>query len=345
MRKGLIIFILILLILTGLRLALDPLVEYYAHRALNKIEGYQGSFEDIELSLYQGHYQVKDIRIRQRFNDTWHPFIRMETVSLSLQWDDLLEGELVGQATIHQPVLHIIQKEDQGKTQNDRYWGKRLENMLPLKIKSFEIVNGKVTFQNPKQKPHVDVSLQDIHLVAQDLTNMHESTEELPATLSASAAATGNGQLELDMQMDMIDEIPAFQATFRVHSLALPPMNDFIKSYGHFDVKNGSLSLVSEMKVENRQIQGYVKPVFEDLQIFSLQQEDLKNPGEAGWEAVLGLGIELFENQENEQMTLKVPLKGTLEAPQPNVAATVLQTFQYAFQDAIEEKLQLEQSS
>lgn len=345
MKRALIIFLIIIGVLIGIRLALEPIAEHYANRSLNNMEGYSGNIRDIDINLLRGAYRIEGIEIQQTNDSISTPFITMDTLDLSVHWDALLDGKITGEVVIYRPVVNFVSEKegDQKQTGEDTDWVAKLKEFMPLTINRFEIRDGDITFRDPSVKPQVDIQLKDLFLVAQNLSNVQkDSADDMPATLSASATSIGGGQLDLDMKMDFLNEIPEFDAQLKFMSVDLTQLNDFIKAYANFDVKEGMFSLITEMRVDNGKITGYIKPFFENLNIFSLEQENKQDEGffRKAWEALVGLGAELFENQPQDRVATEVPIQGEISSPDVNVTVTIFNIFKNAFVDAIEKEFE-----
>jgi hypothetical protein len=93
------------------------------------------------------------------------------------------------------------------------------------------------------------------------------------------------------------------------------------------------------MKADNGKISGYIKPVFDHMQILSLQQ-DAKNPIKLVWEGLLeGVG-RLLRNQPKDRFATKVPLTGDLKDPQGAVFVTIGNVFKNAFIQVFNERVE-----
>ena len=187
--------------------------------------------------------------------------------------------------------------------------------------------------------PSVDARVQQLNLVATNLSSVQD-TSYLPATIKATATTIGGGAVNLDMQADFLRDVPNLRADFELNDVDLTKLNDFIKAYGNFDVQAGSFTMVSELAIDSSQISGYVKPFFENLDVFDFQEDVVEDKGFFGklWEALVGVGAEVLENQSRDEVATRVPIEGNLNNPSPDVSATVFNVLRNAFVDAIEKE-------
>lgn len=344
MQKKYIVLLVVVAFLVILRFALEPIVEHYVNRTLNDMEGYSGSISDVDINLYRGAYQIDGLQLFVVDNHVEEPLLSIDTIDLSVQWKSLLDGALVGEVILSQPVVNFVAAYNdsdttQGQTGEDIAWHEQLKNYMPLTLNRFEIKRGRITYRDPTMSPSVDARAQQLDLVATNLSNV-EDTSYLPATLRATAVTIGGGEMNLDMQADFLRDIPNLRADFKLDRVDLTQLNDFIKAYANFDVQQGTLTLVSEVTIDSSQISGYVKPFFENLDVFDFKEDVVEDRGFFGklWEALVGVGAEVLENQSRDEVATKVPIEGNLSNPTPNISATVVNVLRNAFVDAIEKE-------
>lgn len=342
MKRVLLILLIFLAVLTGIWLALEPIAEHYVNKSLNNMEGYAGNIRDIDIHLFRGAYRVEGIEIQQTNDSINIPFVTIDTLDLSVHWNALWEGKVTGEVIMHRPTVNFVSEKegDEEQTGEETDWVAKLEELMPLTIDRFEIIDGNIAYHDPSVSPEVDIAINDLFLVAHNLTNVRDSVDDMPSRLSASATSIGGGKLDLDMKMDFLNEIPEFEAQLKFMSVDLTQVNDFIQAYANFDVKEGTFSMITEMRVDDGKITGYIKPFFENLNVFSLEQESKQKEGffRKAWEALVGLGAEILENQPKDRVATEVPIEGTISSPDVNVSTTIFNIFRNAFVDAIEKE-------
>lgn len=320
MKTFFIIIITIFALVLGFRLILDNLIKQKINKTLTNTAGYEGRVDDVSLNFIDGNYTVKKLHLKQLANDTLLPFINVDSVLVSVQWNALMEGKLEGSIDIYQPKLNVLMTKDSTKSSRDAYWGKKLSNTVPFRINEIRVRNGKISYTNYTVKPTVDAYLSNMNATVKNLTNMEDSTTKLPASLTASANAEGEGQLKVDMEMNMINRIPVMYTDLQLTSVDLTQLNDFIKAYGNFDVQQGTMSLYAQIEVRDESVDGYLKPVFYNLEIFSLKQTDDQSLGKTGLEALLGLGSNLLENNPKERLSAKIPIHGEVNSIETDIS-------------------------
>ena len=82
-------------------------------------------------------------------------------------------------------------------------------------------------------------------------------------------------------------------------------------------------------------ISGYVKPLAQDIKVVNWEK-DKKNPFNLVWQGIVGVVVEFFENQKEDQFATKVPLQGDLKNIESGVWPTIWNVFRNAFVQAFE---------
>jgi hypothetical protein len=126
-----------------------------------------------------------------------------------------------------------------------------------------------------------------------------------------------------------------------MQNLDVTRLNSLARGYGDFDYEAGWMDLVVELDVTEGRVQGYVKPLFRQLEVVSLRR-DLAEGNVLGlfWEALVGLATMAFKNQPRDQLATLIPLGGELGATKSDVFAALGNLLRNAFVRAYLPRLQ-----
>jgi len=332
MKKKWIILTVFIVLVIGFYLALPYIVLRYANKILGEMEGYKGHIEDVDLHIYRGAYEVENLVIKKVDANVPKPFINIEKVDLSIEWPAIFEGKIVGEVTLKNAVVNFVgggsEKNNQTGVEND--WTEPIKKLMPLKINKFEIINGKVTYNDFTSNPKVNLYLNDLHLLATNLSNASDSSSALPSGFKIKATSIGKGNLEIDAKINILKEIPDFDSNINFTSVALPSLNNFTKAYGKFDFEKGSMSLFSEIVLADGNFTGYVKPILTNVKIVDLE-EDNESIFKKVWEGLLEVTEEVLQNQKKDQFATKTPIQGSIENVKTEIIPTLLNILKNAF--------------
>ena len=329
----------IVVLLVAIRIALPFILEKYVDKTLDALNGYKGSVYDIDLNLYRGAYVIDSLDIKKTGDSIPVPFVSIAKTDISLHWSALFDGSLVGEVILHHPVLNFAKsKSNSEQDGSGADWTKTLNELIPVRINRFEVIDGEIAFKDFGTSPQIDISVEDLNLLAKNLTNIKSKNDTLPSTLEASGTSIGGGHLNVNAEMNVMKEIPDLDLNLEFEGVEMTALNDFVRAYTNTDVEKGVFNLYTEIIIKDAQLTGYVKPVLENLEIVDW------NESEGGflqktWESVVGAVTELFENQSKEQVATRVPLQGNLNNPDVGIVSTVWNVFKNAFIQAFSKQV------
>lgn len=342
-KKGHIVIGSILLLLLIGRVMLPYFVTRYVNKVLANIPGYSGSISGVDIWLVRGAYIIHDLKIFKTGGNEKVPFIDIPSTDLSVEWRALIHGSVVGEVIFENPALNFIggNKDSEGKENNqageDVDWTVPLKKLIPLQINRLEVINGSVFFFDFTTKPKVDLNLKQLNLLATNLNNAEKQTGTLPSKVNLTATSIGDGQLSIDMNINVLKEIPDLDMDLKFEKVNMPALNDFFLAYSKVDIEKGTFFLYSEMTILDGVIKGYVKPLAQNVKVVNWK-EDKQNVFNLVWQSIVGFFVEIFENQKKDQFATKVPLTGNLNNIKTKTWPTIWNIFTNAFVKAFEMK-------
>jgi hypothetical protein len=337
-RKRKIVYIVLgslLIILTGLRIALPYILLNYVNKQLTMIDGYTGHVNDIDVALYRGAYTIKQIKLDKTGGKVPVPFFAADIIDLSVQWKALLKGRIVAEIEVERPTLNFVSGPSKATSQTDidNDWTKVVDNLLPVKLNRFQVNNGKIHYRDFHSSPRVNIEAGEVHILAENLTNAGQIKNTLPSTVKASATVY-NGTVNLDMKINPLTAIPTFDLNARLSPVKITAMNDFLQAYGNFDAETGTISMYCEAAAKDKKITGYVKPIIKDLKVANWK-EDKKNLGKKVWESIVDAVGWVLTNKRKDQIATTAEFTGNIDTPDVNTWVIIGQLLRNAFIQAL----------
>ncbi len=206
------------------------------------------------------------------------------------------------------------------------------EPTLKVKVDRFEARNSQLGFVNRAAKPSYRVFFTD---VAIDIENFSNHLKDGVARGQAKAKFMGNGPTQIDFAFRPETKGPDFNISLRTENTDMRTMNDLFRAYGNFDVAAGVFSLYSEIMVRQGKIEGYVKPLFRDVNVYDQRQDREKSVFRKLYEGLVGGIAGLLQNRPREEVATQTSISGDIESPQTSTWETVLRLVQNAFFKAI----------
>jgi Domain of Unknown Function (DUF748) len=201
-----------------------------------------------------------------------------------------------------------------------------------IKLDRFTIDNGEVGLVNKAKAPGYRVFVSGLHL---DVTNLSNHFVEGPAKASARGLFMGKGKATASATFRPDAKGPDFDLKVAIEDTPLVTMNDLLRAYGKFDVTAGVFSFFSELSVHNNHIEGYVKPLFRDMQVYDKRQDAEKSFFRKTYEKLVGGISKLLENPPRDEVATKADISGPVQNPNSNTWQVIARLVQNAFFKAI----------
>jgi len=330
------ILLITVVVLIVFRLFLPYIVLNIVNDKLANIEGYTGHVVDIDLALIVGSYKIKDIKLEKTGGEIPVPFFAADVIDLSIEWKALFNGGLVGEIEVSRPILNFVKgpTEATSQTKIDKEWQDIVNELMPLKLNRFEIFEGEIHYLDYHSSPKVDVFTKNIHILAENLSNVTDSTNLLPSTVTGSASIYG-GKATMNMKLDALNKVPTFDINAEMKGLNLVEVNDFLKAYGNFDVQKGTFGVYTEAAAKDGKIIGYTKPIIKDLDVIEWEQEKEDPLTQKLWESIIGFGGWIFKNKSEDQVATEIQFEGVLKDPNVDIFSIIGGTLRNAFIEAL----------
>jgi uncharacterized protein YhdP len=331
----------VLILLIAARIALPFTVKAYVNHQLNKAADYTGKIGDVHMRLWRGGYRINQIEIQKKTGGIQSPLFSASEVDLSVEWRELFHGAMVGEVVLREPHLNFVMGPTKEQTQNGKNerWDKMLQSLFPFQLNRVEIARGEIHFQNEFSTPPVDIYLKQLSATATNLTNSRDLTQKLPSGLTANGSTVGGGQLDLQLQMNLLKPLPTYEINCGLTNVDLVALNDFLRAYGKFDVEHGDFALYTSVASDNGTYEGYLKVFFKDLNVFEWEKERKKNALEVFWQAIVGGVAIVFKNQPKDQLATKIPISGSYNNSTVGTWTATATLLQNAFIHALVPKL------
>ncbi|MBZ0097597.1 MAG: DUF748 domain-containing protein, partial [Taibaiella sp.] len=171
------------------------------------------------------------------------------------------------------------------------------------------------------------------HILAYNLTNAEKSGDTLPSTVTATAYAY-EGSLDFKMKLNPLAEDPTFDLEAEMEGLNLVLLNDYLKTYGNFDINKGTFGLYTEFAAKEGKFAGYVKPIIKDLDVVGPEDKDDKFFDKL-WEGVVGAAGVILKNPKKDQVATKVPIEGEFSNTSIDTWEAVFELLKNAFIQAL----------
>jgi len=315
-RLQLQILIVLAALLIGLRVALPFIVKWYVNKTLDEMPEYDGHIGDVDIHLWRGAYSIDDLDIIKTDGDVPVPFFSATNIDFSVQWRALFQGALVGEILFDDPVINFVAgpTEETSQVGVDKPWLDVIKKLFPLDINRFQVRRGEVHYRDFHSTPKIDLVVDQIEMLATNLTNSAKLSKSLVAHLQMNARVFKEGSLVLRANIDPEPERATFDLAATVSPIPLTTLNDFTRAYASFDFEKGTFQLATELAAKDGHVEGYVKPLLDDMVVADIKDVE-KNPLKLAWESLIGGVTRLLRNQPRNRFATVIPISGDFDEP------------------------------
>jgi hypothetical protein len=201
-----------------------------------------------------------------------------------------------------------------------------------VSIEKARMVDSEIGVVDQASKPNFRVFLGNARL---ELTGFSNERSERRGTAKLTGKFMDSGPSQLDASFAPAAKQADFALDLTMDDVDLRKMNDVLRAKGGFDVNRGTFSLYSEIKVRNGHVDGYVKPLFADMDVYDRNQDKNKNVFRQLYEGVVGGVSTILENHKNDEVATVADLSGPVENPNSSTLEIVLGLLRNAFIKAI----------
>lgn len=305
----------LLLLATLLRLALPVGVKLTVNRKL----GTAGKVGGIGFSLWRGAYQLQDLQFSSTDNARSAPIFRSTNIDIGIRWPALLHGKVLATVKFFEPEVNLFtdMKAKKGVLRVEPDWTGPVMGLVPIQIDRLEVSNGQVHFRDPGNSPDLDVSVTDIDLNADHLSDRGPSDGGFTSSVTVTGKVMKSGKFECYARITPFAKNPTFESSTKVVGLELRELNPFLSRYFGFAVSAGSVTINAEWKAAAGRYKGYVQPVIMNLKVIKPRE----NPSFEKSLKMAAVGIVgwFFKKPENMRNAEKLNYEGAFSNPNINL--------------------------
>ncbi len=348
-RKRTILFA-ILLALIIFRLFLPLIVKNYVNRVLNRIPGYHGWVDDIDIALYRGAYIINGLHLYKNGNK--QPMLDLPKTDISIEWHSIFHGRIVSEIEMYDPKYNYYitaNKLSANEKPNQQDWTKALHKLVPIKINHLKVVNGRFLYTDIVESPDINLAVNRITLITTNLSNVVDKNKALPSDLIIKGVSFGQGSLTITAKMNALKKIPDMDVNVSLERSDVTALNSLTLSTAGFDFEKGQFELFSEFVIHDHYLKGYFKPMFHNIRIPDRFGKPNSNIIKRVWEGLITFFGFVLKNKPKDSFATKVPFEGDLSNPNIEIWPLIKNIFRNAFikpfQNAVDNEVNFSDAS
>ena len=201
-----------------------------------------------------------------------------------------------------------------------------------LRIDQAKILNSELGFVNEAATTPYRVYMSEVNI---GLDNFSNQLTEGTAYVKVTGKFMGSGLTQVSGTFRPEIDSPDFDLQVRMVKTKMRSLNNVLRAYGDFDVVDGVFSFCTEWTVKQGAIQGYVKPLFKDVDVYDTEQDQDKRLAQQIYEGVVGGTMTVLENKPHNEVATQADVSGSWTNPKMSTWQGVAKLIQNAFFKAI----------
>ena len=206
------------------------------------------------------------------------------------------------------------------------------EPRLVVRLDKFHLKNSNVGFINRAKDPDYRLFISGANL---HVTNLSNQSRQGRAKATLTGAFMGSGAVNATASFMTQKGGADFDLDGKIEGTNAASMNDVWRAYGKFDVTGGTVSLYTQLRVKDQHIEGYLKPLFADLNVYDPKQDAKKSIFKKLYEKVVEEVGDLLENEKRDEVVTVARISGSTNSPNSSTWQIIGKLLENAFIEAI----------
>jgi hypothetical protein len=206
------------------------------------------------------------------------------------------------------------------------------EPATAIEVRRLRLTGSELGFISRAREPAYRLFLSGTELTVEGWSNRADAEG---SRFRARGAFMGSGRTAVQGHFRPDPGGADFDLAIAIDGTQLAAMNDLLRAYANLDVTEGLFSFYSELRVAGGRVDGYVKPLFHEVEVYDSEQDREKGFFRKLWERIAEGLAEILENPPREEVVTVADISGPVSSPEASNLQVVLKLIENAFFDAI----------
>jgi hypothetical protein len=206
------------------------------------------------------------------------------------------------------------------------------EPTTQLSVALVTIRNSSFGYLDKTSSPSYRLFIDNAHVAVRNFSNQ---LSEKPATFELKGRFMGSGKTDVQGSFVPKTKTPDLRFKVEIVDTEMTTMSKLFEAYGKFDIQAGLFSLYSEGSIRGNRIQGYVKPLFRNMQVTDLRTDQEKGFLHKLYITGIKIASKILKNRPRSEVATQVEFSGTIDNPQTSIMQIIGNLVRNAFIRAI----------
>lgn len=333
----LIVFVVVLLL--AVPLLINPLATYFTRKELNSMPGYKGDFKSVGLSIIPLKYRIEGLMIDKADSKDKEPMLFAGNIEATLVWRQLIRLQPVGSVKIEKakivyraggaaPKPVANKSEQKTDEKGELSLATTLQKIIPVRIDRVEVRDSELSYIDGHGAGAPNMWVNDIELVIENIVTRKNLDNDVPMAITMRAVAAKTAIVKLIATADLLVDPPAFTGQAQLSGLELESLYEWTQAKAGISA-SGTADVFANFNSANNKLSGDVKVILRNAKV----KPASANLGEALKAKLANAAITILSDrvEGRDAIATTLPIKGTLDAPDPQIWPTILGVVRNAF--------------
>jgi hypothetical protein len=319
-------------LITGIVTALPSIIKAQINKALQTQQTYSGKVSRVQLWLIKGKITIHELIFHkhQSADDNLRIDLQAPYIICTFRWGQLLRRKLDLTIIAEKPLIEVTslskaKPEARDTTSTTMLSLKEpLSSIMPFTVDA-KIYNGNVKFVKTGD-PDFVTEVTGLQVSVDQFNNME-------ATQPCSINITGTlyeGTAVINSMLYPMASALQLNADLEIRSINLVLLNDLFRKFAKIDLNRGTLDVDSQISINDNMFKGHITPILKDLDFIGAEDRN-DNIFRRIWERIVAAGVQLLQNNKDDQLASRIPIEGRLDDPKIDIAAMIGEILKNAF--------------
>jgi hypothetical protein len=318
-------------LIIGTLIALPSIIKAKINKALQTPK-YSGEVRRVQVWLVKGKITIHELIFHkpQSVDDNFRIDLQAPHIICTFRWGHLLRRKLDLTIIIEKPLIEITklsatkpEGEDTNKV-TTLSLKDPLSSMMPFTVDA-KLYNGTVKFVKTGDLDFV-TEISGLQ-VSVDQFNNQEATQPCSINITGSVY---EGSVVINSMLYPMASALQLNADLEIRSINMVLLNDLFRKFAKIDLNRGTLDVDSQISINDNMFKGHITPILKDLDFIGAEDRN-DNIFRRIWERIVAAGVQLLQNNKEDQLASRIPIEGRLDDPKIDIAAMIGEILKNAF--------------
>jgi len=201
-----------------------------------------------------------------------------------------------------------------------------------IRVDLLRITDGALGYVDRTTDPNVRIYADHIEA---SLKNFSNQLAEGSSELQMRGRFMGSGSTRVTGTFRPETNSPHLSLNVAIENTDMKAMAKIFQAHGKFDIKRGEFSFFSEVTIRDDNVQGYVKPIFKNMEVTDMRTPEQKSLFHKLYVGAVNAITKLLKNRPRQQVATETDISGPLENPRTSTWQIIVNLVRNAFFEAI----------